>query len=255
MFERIKAFLWGAGLIVVGIAILIWSGTIIVTAADIAQNGKVTTAKVISSRMETRRSGRRSVRVVYVHQIQFDGKRANMDLVAPRPDGSQMKIIYLKSDPGDPRIFVSRDWGDVLGWTTFNWLLALGLPIVFFVAGGGWLFAAFRRRGRARRAAGRVVVTPPQAAAPDPYPPAAPAYPPAAPAYPPAAPAYPPPAAQYPAAPAGQYGTPSAQYPQAPTPYPPASGQYPAQPGQYPPAPAPGQWPPPGQGGGYPPQR
>ncbi|MBI5478604.1 MAG: DUF3592 domain-containing protein [Deltaproteobacteria bacterium] len=239
MFERMKAFLWGALMIAVGVASLIWSGTTIVTAADIAQNGKVTTAKVISSRMETRRSGRRSVRIVYVHQVQFDGKRAAMDLVAPRPDGAVMKVIYLKSNPGDPRVFVSRDWGDVLGWSTFNWLLALALPAIFIIGGAGWLIVAFRRGRRSRRAA--VVVTPPQAAMPDPYPPT------------PAA--YPPPGAQYPGAAPNPYGAPSGQYPQAPAQYPPASGQYQAQPGQYPPAPPPGSWPPVGQGGGYPPGR
>jgi hypothetical protein len=173
MFDRIRAFLWGAVMILVAVSLLVWSSTSIVAAADIAQNGKVANAKVLSSRMESRRSGRRSVRLVYVHQVQFDGKRASMDLMAPRPDGSQMKVIYLKSNPSDVRLFVSRDWGDVLGWTTFNWLLAVGLPIVFLVAGSSWLIAAFRRRGRARRAgAARVVVT-----SPAPYPPTSGQYP------------------------------------------------------------------------------
>jgi hypothetical protein len=279
MFERIKAFLWGIVMIVLGAGVLTWAGTQVVVAADIAQNGKVATAKVVSSRMEMRRSGRRSVRTVYVHTLQFDGKRATMDLIAPRPDGSQLKVIYLKSAPHDPRVFVSRDWGDVLGWTTFNWIMALVIPGIFIVAGAGWLFTAFRRRRRGRRAAVEVVVT--ASAAPDPYPPAVPAYPPAAPPYPgaPASPygspsgQYAAPPGQYPPAPA-PYGQPSGQYAAAPGQYPPApapaapygqpSGQYAAQPGQYPPAPAPGQyppapapgqWPPPGPGGAYPPSR
>ena len=268
MFERIKAFLGGILMIVVGIGVLVWAGTQVVVAADIAQNGKVAVAKVVSSRMEMRRSGRRSVRAVYVHTIQFDGKRTTMDLIAPRPDGSTMKVIYLKSNPGDPRIFVSRDWGDVLGWTTFNWLMALALPGIFIVAGIGWLITALRRRRRSRRAAVEVVVTPP---APDPYAAAAPnpyAQPapygqaPAAAPYgtPPGQygaqpPQYPAPSAPYPAQPgqAPAYPTPSGQYGAQPGPapvYPTPSGQYPQQPQ----APAPGQWPPPGPGG-YPPQR
>jgi hypothetical protein len=286
MFERMKAFLWGTVMIVVGIGVLVWAGTQVVVAADIAQNGKVANAKVISSRMELRRSGRRSVRTVYVHTVQFDGKRATMDLIAPRPDGSPMKVIYLKSAPHDPRVFVSRDWGDVLGWTTFNWLMAIALPGIFIVAGAGWLFTALRRRRRGRRAtAVEVVVTPPApdpyaAAAPNPYtqpapnPYAQPAPNPYAPA--PAAapygapsgqysqqpPAYPTPSGQYGAQPAAApaYPTPSGQYgaqPAAAPAYPAPSGQYGAPPSPYPQPqpPAPGQWPPPGPGGGSPPQR